>query len=370
MRVERDLEGIALPFAAGVLSAIYAAEIFCRAGISQMTVSACLLAVILILMHPGHTAWNGMQARIVIGAVMLFCGLWTGMSGHRLQSCHGDPVGLLAERAEIIGMHMQAAIDRIPFARKDTSAIIKALLTGERSAIPSEVTVAFRESGASHILALSGFHLGIIYGIVTKTLVFIGNSPAAIKARSLLTVVLCTFYTLATGAGPSIARALIFITLGECARLAGRYRSTRSVLLAALTIQLTVSPASVSDPGFQLSYAAMGGIAFVFPWLKGFWPESGPSHSRNPLRRMWNSAAMSISCQLTTGPLAWIYFHSFPKHFLLTNMIALPLAGLIIPTAIATLVLNQAGLCPEILIKATETLVQALSAALDIISCM
>ena len=79
---------------------------------------------------------------------------------------------------------------------------------------------------------------------------------------------------------------------------------------------------------------------------------------------------MSIACQITTAPLAWYYFGTFPVHFLLTNLIALPLTGLIIPLAILTLTLSVFGICPEMISRACEMLVTALSQALDIISAM
>ena len=79
---------------------------------------------------------------------------------------------------------------------------------------------------------------------------------------------------------------------------------------------------------------------------------------------------MSISCQATTAPLAWLYFHTFPKHFLLTNLIALPLAGLLIPVAIIVLLLDQAGICPEFMLKIVEFPATFLIRSLGIISTM
>ena len=272
------------------------------------------------------------------------------------------------------------AIDRIRFTDPDTNAIIKALIIGDRSDIPRHVTDAFRESGASHILALSGLHLGIIYGILTRLLSFMGNSPAARLARSLATVLTCGLYTLATGAGASIVRAFIFILFAEAARLHGRFRSTGTVLMSALLVHLVIDPPAIREVGFQLSYAAMAGIAFIFPWLKGFWPEDTSEksswmagilkHSPRPLRWIWTTASMSIACQITTGPLAWFYFGTFPVHFLLTNLIAIPLTGLIIPVALLTLMLSVCGICPDMISRACEMLVTALSQALEIISLM
>jgi competence protein ComEC len=115
----------------------------------------------------------------------------------------------------------------------------------------------------------------------------------------------------------------------------------------------------------------MAGVAFIFPWLKGFWPQDVKFRKfRDPLKWIWETAALSISCQITTGPLAYVYFGTFPVHFLLTNLIAMPLTGLIIPAAVLTVMLTAAGWCPEMLLRATEALVTALSEALNIIASM
>lgn len=114
-----------------------------------------------------------------------------------------------------LGQSMEEAIDRMGFTHPDTGAIIKALLTGDRGNIPKTVTEAFRNSGASHILALSGLHLGIIYTIVSKAFALIGNSPLAKRTRSVAIILLCGTYTMATGAGASISRAFLFIFLGR-----------------------------------------------------------------------------------------------------------------------------------------------------------
>ena len=79
---------------------------------------------------------------------------------------------------------------------------------------------------------------------------------------------------------------------------------------------------------------------------------------------------MSISCQMTTGPLAYMYFGTFPPQFILTNMIALPLTGLIIPMALITLATCSLGWNIQILIDGTEWAVTLLCGALDLLSTM
>ncbi|MBO7192244.1 MAG: ComEC/Rec2 family competence protein [Bacteroidales bacterium] len=381
MEVERDLAGIAIPFTAGIGLAFLLIPL---SSASTALVFAVILSGLILLMHPVHLRMPEVSVRLSICIVMTAAGILCGLTSTFLSTSRISG-GVITDFALSSGNVIGQMIDSIGFSNSDTNAVIKALLIGDRADIPFYITEAFRESGASHILALSGFHLGIVYGIVTSMLSILGNRPAIRYARSFLTILLCGFYTLATGAGASIVRAFIFILLGEAARLTGRYRSTASVLMAALLIHLTIDPQSIREVGFQLSYAAMAGIAFIFPWLRSFWPEESDnveednqSHKRKhsasrrprPLKWVWNSAAMSISCQLTTGPLAYLYFGTFPTHFLLTNLIALPLAGLLIPFALLTVSLSALDSCPDMLLRVTETLVVALTDSLSIIAGM
>lgn len=363
MKVDGDIAGFVLPFAAGVTAGVLSAH-FHEPVSSGMIMTASLLPP-LYLTHPSRRRLDGRITIIIIAISAFLCGMVTGITGSHI-SVSGIS-GFAESKAILLGMSMQGAIDSIPFTSDVTGAIIKALLTGERSDIPPYVAEAFRASGASHILALSGLHLGIIYAIIRRILAPLGNSAAALRIRSMITIFSCGLYTLATGAGPSIVRAFLFILLGEAASLSGRIRSIGGILMGALLIQLTISPESIRSAGFQLSYAAMAGIAYIYPLIRNFWPHT---EKDGLIGWMWNSASMSIACQVTTGPIAWLWFRTFPQHFLLTNMIAIPLSGIIIPVSLFTLVLNAFGICPEIMTKATETLVNALSAALEIISTM
>jgi competence protein ComEC len=261
---------------------------------------------------------------------------------------------------------MQQRIDSIAFVSSETNALIKALLTGCRTDLPPETTDAFRSSGASHILALSGLHLGIIYLIISKIAGLAGGHPKIKTVRSVICITACSAYSFATGAGASIIRALIFIIIGEISRLLNRKPNLKTTCATSLIIHLTLSPGDISRVGFQLSYAAIAGIAWIFPWLKSIWPDDGDGI----MKRIWESAALSISCQITTGPLAWIYFGTFPQYFILTNLIALPMTSLIIPAALLTLVLDSMKICPHILIRATEALANALCGALGTIAAI
>lgn len=368
MKEERDFAGFVLSFAIGTFIATCStsADYTHYRPYATLSLGATVL-LLFILMYKPMRSKRDIPAGIIVILTGLASGCFTGYSSMICgTSAYGSTFTLRLEEA---GKWLGTSIDRIGFASAETNAVLKALITGERGDIPASVSEAFRDSGASHILALSGFHLGIIYGIISRPASLLGGSRGATLAKGTVTVALCGLYTLATGAGPSIVRAFIFILLGECARLSHRKTTTASVLISALLIQLAVNPLSIRTVSFQLSYAAMAGIAYVFPYLKNLW-KADENNNWPVLRKIWNSAAMSASCQLTTGPLAYHYFGTFPKYFLLTNLIALPLTTLTIPSALLTIVMSSFGICPVFLLQATEFLVTSLIRSLEIIAGM
>ena len=263
-----------------------------------------------------------------------------------------------------------AAISRIPFPHQRTNALLRALLTGKRDLLDRATTTAFRKAGASHILALSGLHLGIIYLIISRLLFFLGKSRRASILRSAIIVGLCGAYTAATGAGPSIVRAFIFITLTEIARnCPGRRRSGVNIWCTALLIQLCIRPSVISSVGFQLSYLAMLGTFTLFPVLRDWYPSAGPKKDRFlPVKRIWEMMALSISCQVFTAPLVWLRFHTFPKYFLLANLISLPLTEALIVGGLACTGLEAIKISPRFLTRAVDWISELLCSSLETIA--
>ena len=257
-------------------------------------------------------------------------------------------------------------IASIPFGDEGTAPLLEALLAGDRSDLPRSTVGIFRASGASHLLALSGLHIGIIYIIFKRLSMLAGNAPAVRIIRSVAIVAASLFYVVMTGASPSIIRAFLFITLNEAASLLGRKKSPAGILTGALLIQLAFDPLQIRAVGFQLSYSAIAGIVVIFPRVSAWYPPA----RFDPMKKIWDSAVLSISCQAFTAPLAWHYFHTFPRHFLITNLMAIPLTTALMGTALLTVVLTAAGICPALLVRATDFLCSTLVETLRIISLM
>lgn len=377
----RDIMGISVPFAAGVATGAVLCP-FLSGGLPIITDSILLILICsttLLVRFDKLSGRSGMRLvslsnhrgqRIVFAGIFLLTGIFSSLS-HSIAS--GIPEygsGIVSTAAAKAVGHLRATIDAIPYPSVTTGPLVKALLTGDKSDLPKEITGIFRDSGASHVLALSGLHLGVLYLLLTRLTSPLGNSPKARKSRCSLIIVAALFYSIMTGATPSIIRAFLFITINETARLLGRKRDPVRVLLAALTVQLALKPDVISSVGFQLSYMAMAGIFLLYPTLERIYP--APSGSRlsrfNPFRKIWNAAMLSISCQIFTGPIAWHYFHTFPKYFILTNLVALPLTSAIMTLSVATIALSFFGTCPEPLVILNDQAMQALVFCLEIIS--
>ena len=348
MENKSGIVSLSFPFAAGVTAAALAAIPFEGAVASSLAV--CLF--IFISVSSGNRRSAAMAATFFCLGFMCWCTRALNPAAPRHSSIAIDALA--------------ARIDSLDFPGEHSAAILKALLTGRRNTLDSSTIAAFRKSGASHILALSGLHLGVLYLLIRTLLKPMGNSRAASVARSIMTIALCAAYTFITGASPSIVRAFLFILINETGRqFPSRRRSALGTFCTALTIQLAIRPDYISSAGFQLSYLAMLGITLVMPGLEAWYPTArGPS----PVRHVWKCAALSISCQMFTAPVVWYHFRTFPKYFLITNLIAMPMTELAITGAALALLLDAMGLCPQLLVEACGTMVKWLEFCLEAIA--
>jgi len=356
MKEARDIVAVSLPFAAGIAGGTF------LLGLGWADAFLCTEAALFLVLV---LFWMQFRFKVdcyvpLFASLGLFCAFNSDLSApYTIQFVKDLQVKSISEIKEYIC--------NIAYPHEDSASLVLALLTGNKSLLSQEQVNWFRISGASHILALSGLHLGIIYLVISKALLIFGNSPKGRKIKSTCIITVAGAYTLMTGAGASIVRALIFIIINELSQhSSGRTHQLYRTLLVSLTIQLCLRPSVIFEIGFQLSYLAMIGIAFIFPILRDFYPRT--DGKSNPMIKMWENMSMSISCQITTAPLVWIRFKSFPHSFLLTNLIALPLTTIVITLSLVTLTLSCLGLCPEIMIILNDYAIQLLLESLRIIS--
>ena len=356
MAERAGIEALAVHFTAGVAAGALLLRLPADPSILSTSLLLVLASLVVIVLK---TERGGLlfPAFVLLGAFCAFADAFPG----------ADTATFLERWTSAWADWLRAFIDGIPFPSEGTAPLLKALLTGDRSGLSQDTVRVFRESGGAHLLALSGLHIGILYLFLSRLLWPLGNSPRARGIRYVLTVLAAALFTLVTGASPSIVRAFLFIFINETARLTGRSRNALRVLSTALLVQLVLDPSAITSVGFQLSYLAMAGIFILYPQLEAWWPK-GPRI--DPLRKIWQAAALSISCQAFTGPLAWYQFRTFPTYFLITNLLAMPVTTLLMGAAVTTLALQGLGCCPAFLIQVTDALCSALTWILKVISSM
>lgn len=213
----------------------------------------------------------------------------------------------------------------------DELSVLQALSIGDKSGLDRDLRAAYRESGAMHLLALSGLHVGLVYALLDWLLRPLGGGRPVRLLRSLSILGFLWIYAVITGLSASISRAVLMITFYEVSGLLSGDRDALSALAGSALLLMLFRPESPRDIGFQLSYTAVLSILLLHPRLSGLLQ----TRSRL-LRHVWELLCVSLCCQATCGVLAWIYFGSFPHYFLLTTLLAIPLTTLILYTAAAT----------------------------------
>ena len=233
------------------------------------------------------------------------------------------------------------------------SAILTAFVTGSKESIGKSTKETFRSTGAAHLLALSGLHVGILFMILNRITALFSITLAARRMR-VLVVVGCTAAFLAiTGFIPSLARAIIMAAICSIAKVWG-YRIARAETLAITAFLLICyNPQVVASIGFQLSFAAMAGIMLIMPTLSeslervmGRWRGRGMASRTISwcAERIAAPLLLTISCQITTLPLCLYYFQSFSNYYLITNLIAIPVVAITLYMLTAALAIDALAL--------------------------
>lgn len=199
------------------------------------------------------------------------------------------------------------------------SAMLRALLLGERGLLPSEMEGLFRETGLGHLLAVSGLHVGILSLFLNRLLLFLKLKEREV---ALLLILFMVLYMVICGLRPSIIRAglvVIFYSLSRILRVEIQLLDLTG--LSALLL-LLINPFYLFDLGFQLSYLVYLSILSLTPLLKpfiSFLPE-----------KIGLSLNLSLAAQLGAWPVIAYYFHQFSLWPILANLVAIPLLSLIL----------------------------------------
>jgi len=206
----------------------------------------------------------------------------------------------------------------------DGYAVLAAMTLGDKSSLAPELKDDYSVSGASHVLALSGLHLGIIYAVLIFMFSGMRRQPV------ILLPVVCAVWTYVfiVGMPVSAVRAAVMLTVYSFVSMLNRDHMSLNALAVAAVIILITSPLDLYDVGFQMSFMAVMSILIFYSPLYRLMPRK--VLAVYPVKWLWQLVAVSVSAQIGVAPLIAFYFGRFSCYFLLTNIIAVPAATLIL----------------------------------------
>lgn len=193
-------------------------------------------------------------------------------------------------------------------------AIAKALILGDKSYLDQETRNSFGATGAMHVLAVSGMHIGIISQLLLFIFQFFSQFIQR-KSAVFSIVLLLWIYALLTGFSPSVVRAVFMFSVLMLAQEMGENFSAINTLFFTAFILALINPMVLYDIGFQLSYLAMLGIFTLYKPIAAWY-----STKNKLLNYFWQGSAVGFAAQAMTVPLTLYYFHQFPNYFALTNL--------------------------------------------------
>lgn len=198
--------------------------------------------------------------------------------------------------------------------------VLSALTLGYKGDLDKITREAYSVAGISHVLALSGMHIGIIWFLLRWL-------------KGSLVIVLLWGFAFIVGLESSVVRAVVMCMLMELGRLSGTKVFSVNTLSIAAFSMLLYNPFYLFDVGFQLSFVAVASILFFYPLIFAFL-----SFKNRMARWAWGILCISMAAQLGTAPLVMYYFSNFSVYFLMTNLVASVLVPFIIYGAVLLVV--------------------------------
>ncbi|MDR1729644.1 MAG: ComEC family competence protein [Prevotellaceae bacterium] len=214
-------------------------------------------------------------------------------------------------------------------------AVLSALTLGNKEYIDRDLQSSYSATGAAHILAVSGMHVGVVCVVFKFLLGFFFKGNRFLFLEIIILISALWSYAFITGLSPSVVRATVMFSFVGVGMLLQRKSLIYNTISASAFWMLLYNPFYLFDVSFQLSYVAVLFIVFFQPYIYRL------LHFKNWLPdRTWNLFAVSVAAQLGTFPFAVYYFHQFPNYFWLSGFVVIPAAAIIIYLSISLFALS------------------------------
>ena len=222
---------------------------------------------------------------------------------------------------------------------QDAFAFISAITLGYKAYLSDDLQDAFRASGTAHVLAVSGLHVGIIYLIINLLFSFLGNYGMRYILRQWLVICVLWGYVFMAGMSSSVIRAAIMLTIMCLGNMKHRRGFTFNTLAAAAFFILIFQPFSLFDVSFQMSFGAVFAILYFQPRMKACY-----TPKNRVVKYIWELFTVSTSAQLGVFPLVLYYFGTFPTYFFITNLLVVPIVGIIMYAIVPLMLMTIPGI--------------------------
>lgn len=254
----------------------------------------------------------------------------------------GPPSTARAHVDTVIGRLRAGAARALPDDGSERSALLRALVLGERSGAYDDLASPFARSGLGHVLAISGMHLGVLAGMGVLFVRLTGDRP---RLEALVVVALVVLVLLLVPARAPIVRAgIIAVALAGGALAGRRYHPIAMLALAGLAV-LAWRPSDLFSPGFQLSFGVVAALILFTPAVESRW--FGPTHDPNTKRlrhRVWEwcrrAIAGSVVASLLSTPIVAYAFGVVAWTAPVSAIVSVPCAGLVLALGYGAVILG------------------------------
>jgi len=259
----------------------------------------------------------------------------TFVKSHQWQTLSTNQGSPFLTKVQSLRTHLISVLQK-HLSTNNEFAVGSAMLLGDKSALQDEIKNAYAGTGATHVMAVSGLHLGIIFLgigtllrlIKTRNRFFRFFKPAVMIAGIWL-------FALLTGASPSAMRAAVMFSFLIVGQSLVRFVNIYNTLAISAFCLLCYQPYLLFETGFQLSYLAVVGIVFFQSKIYRLWIIDNKLGDY-----IWKLATVGLAAQLTTFPLSLFYFNQFPLYFWLSGLVVVPAAFLIICAGIGLFIME------------------------------
>lgn len=214
--------------------------------------------------------------------------------------------------------------------------LVTALTIGEKDLLGRDLLTSFSRTGAMHIMAVSGLHVGMISLLISGLLFFMHRRMHLLR----VIIILLSLWAFAfiTGLSPSVLRATIMFSFLQAGSLLHRQSNSMNILLASAFLLIAARPAVLFEAGFQLSYLA---VAFIILFYEPLHRLLKPENKF--IDWFWQMTAVSVVAQAGTFAMTVRLFNIFPLLFLVTNLVVIPISFAVLVLALLLVIFSPLG---------------------------